>query len=241
MEEEREEMERRICFGTIQEVTRPDGFSTIQTKPECRNCVEMMECLRYGKKATDEKNEKDELKKQEMIAQILDLSQILTNEVGSCVLEFLNRIYQSPLGSILFKNLLLFFEMPKKGSFFSVTVPVSSTILDLIRGGEDETEPSPDRSGVPGGQKSRDGFTFRIILIQRHFPSNRKANMGLIAREVIRIFSSDKDGMNQICQVLTASEGKLFRTMDSDSRVKWLMQKWGFQEELNAVEKEVTE
>jgi hypothetical protein len=224
----------------MQEVTRPDGFTTVQTKPECRNCVEMMECLRHGKKATEEKDERDELKKQEMIAQILDLSEILTNEVGSCVLEFLNRIYQSPLGVILFKNLLLFFEMPQKSSSFSLTVPVSSTILGLIQGEEVETGGGADRAEVLREQKSREGFTFRIILIQRHFPNNRKANMGLIAREVIRIFSSDKDGMNQICQVLTASESKLFRTMDTDSRVKWLMQRWGFQDELKAVEKEVT-
>jgi len=234
-------MERKACFGSIQEISRPDGFTTVQTRPECRNCVEMMECLRYGKKAAEEKNERDELKKQDMIAQILDLSQILTNEVGSCVLEFLNRIYQSPLGVILFRNLLLFFELLQKGSSLSLTVPVTPSILDLIQGEEVNTEQSLDRTGTLGEQKSREGFTLRIILIQRHFPNNRKANTGLIAREVIRMFSSDKDGMNQICQVLTRSEGKLFRTMSPDSRVKWLMQKWGFQDELKAVEREMTE
>ena len=234
-------MERRECFGTVQEVTRPDGFTSVQTKPECRDCVELMQCLRHGKKATEEKNERDELKKQEMIAKILDLSQFLTNEVGSCILEFLNRIYQSPLGVILFKNLLLFFEMPMKSSSFSLTVPVSSTILDLIQKGRDETGQPADPSGPSGEQMPREGFTFRIILIQRHFPSNRKANTGLIAREVIRTFSSDNDGMNQICQVLTPSESKHFRAMGPESRVKWLMQKWGFQEELKAVEKEITE
>ena len=234
-------MERRACFGTMQEITRPDGCTSLQTKPECRTCMELMECLRHGKKATEEKNEKDELKKQEMIAQTLDLSQILTNEVGSCILEFLNRIYRSPLGGILFKNLLLFFEMPLKGSSLSLTVPVSSTILDMVQGGEDETGQSGDRSALPGEQKPRDGFTFRIILIQKHFPNNRKANTGLIAREVIRTFSSDDDGMDQICQVLTAPETKLFRTMGPESRVKWLMQKWGFLEELKAIEKETTE
>ena len=47
--------------------------------------------------------------------------------------------------------------------------------------------------------------------------------------------------MKQICQMLTPSESKHFRAMDLASRVKWLMQKWGFQEELKAVEKEITE
>jgi hypothetical protein len=234
-------MERRECFGTVEEVTGREGFTTRQTRPECRSCGEMMECLRHGKKATEERDERDELMKQELIAQIIDLSQIHTNEVGSCVLEFLNRIYQSPLGSILFRNLLLFFELPRNSSSQSLTVPVSPATLGLIQGRREEREASSDPSGRAREQRPREGFTLRIILIQRHVAGNRKANMGLIAREVMRMFSSDRDGTDQICQTLTASEGKAFRGMSADSRVTWLMKKWGFQEELKAAEEGITE
>jgi hypothetical protein len=233
-------MERRICFGSMQEVSRPDGFSKVETRPECRSCAEMMDCLRHGRKATEERDERVELKKQEMIAQILDLSQILTNEVGSCVLEFLNRIYQSPLGVVLFNNLLLFVETPPKGLAFSLTVPVSRAVIDLVQGEQVESaQPSDRPEASEKRQASRGGVTLRIIVIQRYFPDDRKANMGLIAREVIRIFSSDRDGVDQIRRVLTASEGKAFMTMAAESRVGWLMQKWGFQEELRAAEEKI--
>ena len=62
--------------------------------------------------------------------------------------------------------------------------------------------------------------------------------MGLIAHEVARLFSSDSDGVNQILKTLSASENNRFKKMDTEQRVKWLMEEWGFSDELEALKKE---
>ena len=133
-------MERKDCFGSIQEVTLKNGLTKTNAKPECRNCDEVRDCLRYGKQAVEEKRERDELRKQNMIAQIIDISVVLSNELGSCLLEFLNRIYNSSLGELLFRNLLLFYEIPKDIFSMPLTIPISPATLDLIQGETEEAE-----------------------------------------------------------------------------------------------------
>lgn len=127
-------MARRECFGSLKEVIVKDGYTMTQSRPECRTCEEFRDCLRQGKNILEEEqaveraNEKDELNeltKQNMIAQIIDLSQMISNEIGSCLLDFLNRIYNSPLNMILFKNLLLFHEIPKGTNSSALTIPIS--------------------------------------------------------------------------------------------------------------------
>ena len=63
--------------------------------------------------------------------------------------------------------------------------------------------------------------------------------MGLIAYEVARLFSSEGDGVNQILKTLSASENNLFKRMDTEQRMKWLMEKWGFSDELEELKKEM--
>ena len=232
-------MERKECFGSINEVGLKKGFTQIQTKPECRECEEFRDCIRQSKQDMEEKKERDELRGQEMIARIIDLSQMLSNEVGSCLLEFLNRIYSSSLEAIFFENLLLFYEIPKETLSFSLTVPISRSIFNLVQGDETKAEPLAGQTKIYPQKETKDGFFLRIVLIQRSFPNNRKANMGLIAHEVARIFSSESDGANQILKTLSASEKNLFKRMDTEQRMKWLMEKWGFSDELEALKKEM--
>ncbi len=215
-------MQRRDCFGSIQEVVSRGDLTMTQTRPECRECQDMRACLNYVK-------ERDELRKQTMIAQIIDLSRILSNEVGACLLEVLSRMYSSPLGLALFKNLFLFFEVPRESVSHTWTIPISSSVMDLTRGGSvaDGPEPYP-------GRPPKSELTLRIILIQRHFGGNRKANMGLIAHEIARVFSSDDQGIRQINAVLAESEVRKFKQLDPDSRTKRLAEMWGFHEELEA-------
>ena len=63
--------------------------------------------------------------------------------------------------------------------------------------------------------------------------------MGLIAFEVARAFVSDDLGIKQILQTLSNSETDLFKKMDVETRVKWLIEKWGFGEEFEASKKEM--
>jgi len=231
-------MEKKDCFGSIQEVTFKDGMTRTNARPECRTCDEVRDCLRYAKQAAEEKREKDELQKQNMIAQIIDLSIVVSNEVGTCLLETLNRIYNSSLGEILFRNLLLFYEIPKEIFSTSLRIPISFTTLDLFQGEAGKAGGSIQPTGGQERGTSKRGFTIRVVLIQNSFPNNRKANIGLIAHEVARVFSSDEDGLRQIESTLDPSEKGLFKKMNDTQRIPWLLEKWGFLEELEAFRKE---
>jgi len=240
-------LERKECFGSIKEVVLPSGLTMIQTKPECRDCQQFRDCLRHSKQSVEEKyaqlsieedKEKDELRKQEMITQIIDLSQVLSNEVGSCLLEFLNKTYSSPLGACLFKTLLLFYELPQDAFSHTITVRVSASTLDWMRVGEVKVRHPVDQTGASGGKGSREDIPVRIVLIQKSFSNNRKANMGLIAYEVARLFSSDSQVISQILEMLPNSEANQFKKMDVEGRTIWIMGKWGFLEELKAFKKE---
>lgn len=222
-------MERRDCFGSIKEVTVDVGRTLTHARPECRNCEEIRDCLRTSKQIEEERKERDELRKQNLIAQIIDHSRITSNEIGACLLEFLSRIYSSPIGTILFRNFLLFYEVPQSSSSFHLTVPISRTTMDLIQG-----------EGSGGERTGLEGFTLRIVLFKQSFPNHPKANMGMIAYEVAHTFSSDPSATNQIFKMLSDAEMNLFKKMDIDRRTNWLVAKWGFSEELEAFEKEMT-
>jgi hypothetical protein len=227
-------MEMRDCFGSIEEVTDGKGLTSIKTKTECRGCGDFRDCLRQSKQSMEEKREKDELRKQNLIAQIIDISHMISNEIGSCLLDFLNRIYDSPLGVVLFKNLLLFCEIPSEAPSYSLSFPISPSTLEWIHAGEGESEVASPRSG-----KGNEGFEIRIVLVQKHFRNNPKANIGLIAHEVTRLFSSDPNGIKQILQTLEPPEITIFKKMNGEKRIDWLMNKWGFQEEMEALKKEI--
>jgi hypothetical protein len=221
-------MDRKGCFGSLKEISLDHSHTTTRARIECRNCEEIRDCLRYSKQLAEEEKERIELRKQNMISQIIDLSHITSNEIGSCLLEFLSRIFYSPLGTVLFKNLLLFYEVPQSSSSFNLSVPISRTMMDLIRGGEVEA------TGL------EEGFTLRIVLFQRSFPDHPEANMGMIAYELARAFASDDLAVKQILQTFSDVERDLFKKMDADRRANWLIAKWGFLEEFEALEKEMT-
>ena len=63
--------------------------------------------------------------------------------------------------------------------------------------------------------------------------------MGMVAYEVARAFASDDLGVKQILQTLPDFEMNLFKKMDIDRRTNWLIAKWGFLEEFEALEKEM--
>ena len=220
-------MDRKDCFGSLKEISLDHGQTTTQARSECRNCEEIRDCLRYSKQLAEEERERDELKKQTMISQIIDLSHITSNEIGSCLLEFLSRIFYSSQGTVLFKNLLLFYEVPQNSSSFNLSISISRTMMDLIRGGEVE------RAGI------EEGFALRIVLFQRSFPNHPKANMGMIAYEVARSFASDDLGVKQILQTLSDGEMNSFKKMDIDLRTNWLVEKWGFGDDFEALKKEM--
>src|SRR4030042_6021858 len=136
-------MEKKDCFGSIKDIDLNKSQTTNQARLECRSCEEIRDCLRYSKQLSEEEKEKDELRKQNMISQIIDLSHITSNEIGSCLLEFLSRIFYSPLGTVLFKNLLLFYEVPQGSSSFNLSIPLSRTVINLIREEENEMRDSP--------------------------------------------------------------------------------------------------
>lgn len=230
-------MDKKDCFGSIKEVSVNQSHTMTLSKPECRNCEEIRDCLRYSKQLEEEEKERDELRKQNVIAHMIDHSHIVSNELGSCLLEFLSRIYSSPLGSVLLKNLFLFYEIPKGALSSTLTIPITQPTMDLIQRGIDEAGDSsgplsPRRGGI------KEGFALRIFLLQKSFPNLPKANMGLIAYEVARAFASDDLGIKQILQGLSDSETDLFKRMDTEARMKWLIEKWGFLEEFEAFKKE---
>jgi len=229
-------MDHKSCFGSLKEMSY-DGRTMTQSRPECRNCGEIRDCLRYTKQLADEKKEKDELRKQNLIAQIIDHSHVLSNELGSCLLKFLSRIYSSSLGAVLFKNLFLFFEISRKALSSNLSIPISRTMMDLLRGEKDETGLSP--RPYPLQPKGREeGFALRIILFQGSFPNNPEANMGMIAHEVARAFASDDLAIKQIFQVLSDAEANQFKKLDLEARTIWLIEKMGFLDELKALKKE---
>ena len=232
-------MEKKDCFGSLKDIDLNNSQTTNQARFECRSCEGIRDCLRYSKQMMEEKKEKDELRKQNMISQIIDLSHITSNEIGSCLLEFLSRIYSSPLGMILFKNLLLFFEAPPNSSSFNLTIPISRTVINLIREEENEMRDSASPPVSPQRVGLDEGFTLRIVLFQRSFPNHPKANMGMIAYEVARSFASDDLGIRQILQILSDVEMNLFKKMDIDLRTNWLVEKWGFGDDFEALKKEM--
>ena len=233
-------MDRKDCFGSIKEVTVDTSQNITHTKPECRNCEEIRDCLRTSKQMEEERKERDELRKQNMISQIIDVSHITSNELGSCLLEFLSRIFYSPLGTVLLKNLLLFYEIPQGPSSFNLSIPMSRTMMDLIREGQAEGTNSANLSGARPRAGLEKGFTLRIVLFQRSFPDHPAANMGMIAYEVARAFASDEVAVKQILQILPDVEKDLFKKMDINRRANWLIGKWCFLEEFEALEKEMT-
>ncbi len=228
-------MERRECFGSIEELTTSNGLTTIKTRPECRTCGDFRDCLNQNKQKAEEEEERDELRKQELIAQIIDISHLVSNEIGSCLLEFLNRIYNSPIGMVLFKNLPLFYEVPEDAGTLSFTIPISPSMLELMERNAATKEQTPNPAGISRRGKGKETFNLRIIVIPRSFPRQPKANIGLIAREVTRLFFSDPAGIGQILGTLSAPEVEAFRKMDAEQQVSWLMKRWGFQEELEAL------
>jgi hypothetical protein len=222
-------MANKDCFGSIKEVTVNVSQTVTHARPECRNCEEIRDCLRASKQIEEERRERDELRKQNMISQIIDLSHITSNEIASCLLEFLSRIYSSPLGTILFKDLLLFYEVPRGSSSSNLTIPISRKTMGLFQG-----------EGSEGERTSLEEFTLRIVLLQKSFPNQAKANMGLIAYEVARAFASHDLAVKHILQILPEVERELFKKMNIDRRANWFIGKWGFLEEFEALEKEMT-
>ncbi len=233
-------MGNKECFGSIQEVVLKNGLTQTNAKPECRNCEQFRDCLRYGRQLAEEKREKEELRKQNMITKVIDHSVILSNEFGTCLLEFLNRIYSSSLGEILFRNLLLFCEVSNDLYSMPMTIPISSETFDLPQGQSPEAVAPNQARGFHQPQVLKEKFFIRIVLIQRTFSNNRKANIGLIAREVARAFSTDDHGLSQIRETLNESEWALFKKMDERQRIQWLLTKWGFQEESAALQLELS-
>ena len=232
-------MDNKNCFGSLQQTTLDDGQTTTQSRPECRNCQEIRDCLRYTKQLADEKKEKEELRKQNWITEIIDHSFVVSNELGSCLLKFLNRIYSSSLGAILFKNLFLFFDVPQNSLSSNLSISISRTMMGLLRGEKDESNPPSNPQATHQGRGLEEGFTLRIVLFQKSFPNSPEANMGMIAYEAARALASDDLGVKQILQVLSDSETNLFKRMDLDARIKWLIGKWGFLEEFEALKKVV--
>jgi len=228
-------MDHKQCFGSLKEVNLSGGQTMTQSRPECRNCEEIRDCLRYTKQLADEKKEKEELRKQNFITQIIDHSYVFSNDLGSCILKFLSRIYSSPLGTVLFKNLFLFFEIPRNSLSSNFPVAISRTMIDMLRGGKDELEsPAPHlRRGL------EDDFALRIILFHRSFPDSPEANIGMIAYEAARALASDDLAIKQILQVLSDSEADKLRKIDSEARTRWLIEKWGFMDEFEALKKEM--
>lgn len=219
-------MQRKDCFGSIKEIALENGMTMTRTRPECRDCADFRDCLFHVKL-------KDEEKKQSLISQIIDHSEVHSNEIGSCLLDFLNRMYSHPVGTALFKNLVLFHEVSQNDSSLTVTVPLSRSLLEAILGQHnDSTQPLRPVD-------IEQGLMVRIILLQRRFPNNRKANTGLIAHEVASLLSSNDSGTKQIMQVLSEPEAKAFGKMDRRLKINWLIEQWGLREEHESFRNEV--
>jgi len=233
-------MGHKDCFGSLKEVTLQDGRTMTQSRPECRNCDEIRDCLRYPKQIAEEKKEKEELRKQNLITQIIDHSSVTSNELGSCLLKFLSRIYSSSLGTVLFKNLFLFFEIPQDTLSSNLSIPISRTMMDLLRGEKDQPVPLHNPQAFRQQKGVEEGFTLRVILFETSFPDHPEANVGMIAHEVARAFASDDLGIRQILQVLSDSEASQLRKLDVKARTRWLIEKFGFLDEFNALKKELS-
>jgi len=232
-------MDHKDCFGSLQQINLNDGQTMTQSKPECRNCQEIRDCLRYTKQLADEKKEREELRKQNWITEIIDHSFVVSNELGSCLLKFLNRIYSSSLGAILFRNLFLFFDVPQNSLSSNLSISITRTMMGLLRGEKDESNPPSNPQATHQRRGLEEGFTLRIVLFQKSFPNSPEANMGMIACEAARALASDDLGVKQILQVLSDSETNSFKRLDLEARIKWLIGKWGFLEEFEALEKVV--
>ena len=61
--------------------------------------------------------------------------------------------------------------------------------------------------------------------------------MGMIAYEAARALASDDLGVKQILQILPNPDANSFRKMDLEARIKWMIGKWGFLEEVEALRK----
>jgi hypothetical protein len=232
-------MNHRDCFGSLLQTSLDDGQTTTQSRPECRNCQEIRDCLRQTKQLADEKKEKEELRKQSWITEIIDHSFVVSNELGSCLLKFLNKIYSSSLGAILFRNLFLFFDIPQNSLSSNLSISISRTMMNLLRGERDQSDPPPNPHAIHQRRGLEEGFTLRVVLFQKSFPNSPEANMGMIAHEAARALASDDLGIKQILQVLSDSEASLFKKMDLETRIRWLIGKWGFLEEFEALKKVV--
>jgi len=230
-------MDHKNCFGSLQQVSFDNGQTTTQSRPECRKCQEIRDCLRYTKQLADEIKEKEELRKQNWITEIIDHSFVVSNELGSCLLKFLNRIYGSSLGAILFKNLFLFFDVPPNSLSSNLSISISRTMMGMLRGEKDQSGPPSDPQAAHQRRGPEEGFTLRIVLFQKSFPRSPEANIGMIAYEAARALASDDLGIKQILEVLPDSEANLFKKMDPQARIKWLIGKWGFLEEFEALKK----
>ncbi len=229
-------MDHKECFGSLKEVSLSGGRTMTQSRPECRNCAEIRDCLRYTKQLADEKKEKEELRKQNLITQIIDHSYVFSNDLGSCILKFLSRIYSSPVGAVLFKNLFLFFEIPRSSLSSNLPVTISRAMIDLLRGEKDGQE---HPRAVPPRRGPEDDFILRVILLHRSFPNSPEANIGMIAYEAARALASDDVAIKQILQVLPDPEANQLRKMDGETRIKWLIEKWGFWDEIEVLKKEM--
>jgi len=227
-------MIRKECFGSIREVTLENGMTMTQTKPECRDCVDFRDCLFHVKAKDDER-------KQALIAKIIDHSEVHSNEMGTCLLDFLNRMYSNPIGTALFKNLILFQELSQDDLSLTITVPISRSLLSLLDDESADTLQSFDPGKIEQESASEQSFLLRIVLLQKRFPNNRKANIGLIAHEVARMFSSNDHGTKQVMEMLSEQEVKIFTKMDTRLRTNWLIEKWGFPEEHEALRSELTQ
>jgi hypothetical protein len=227
------------CFGSIRMVSSSGGQTVTQTRPECQSCNEIRDCLRQSKQLSEEEREREELRKQEMITRIIDLSHILSNEIGSRLLEFLSRIYSSPLGEVLFKNLLLFYEVPRNTFFSTLAIPITRSTMAIMLGQEQDQSNSSGYETPDQRTGAGDGFILRLVLIQKSFPKNPKANMGLIAYEVAQMLASDKIVSQQILNVLPEAETEIFKNADTERRSQWLIERWGLLEELSALKKEL--
>ncbi len=148
-------MDHKDCFGSLQQTTLDDGQTTTQSRPECRNCQEIRDCLRYTKQIADEKKEKEELRKQNWITEIIDHSFVVSNELGSCLLKFLNRIYSSSLGAILFKDLFLFFDVPQNSLSSNLSISITRTMMGLLRAEKEESNPPPNPQAAPSTAGTR--------------------------------------------------------------------------------------
>lgn len=93
--------------------------------------------------------------------------------------------------------------------------------------------------GVEAERIGLEEFTLRIVLLQKSFPNQPKANMGIIAYEVARMFSSDPLVVKQIFQMLSDSEMNQFKKIDVETRTRWLIEKFGFLDEFEALKKEI--